>query len=121
MDRSRTTIFDRSAMALSGLCVIHCIAGSLLLTAASFSTAFLGHTVHFVGLLIALPLAAVALWRGVTCHGQLSIALQGALGIGFMAASLAMREGGGFEIFTSVVGVVLLGTAHWRNLRALRT
>lgn len=111
---------DRSAITLSGLCLVHCLVGSLLLTAASLSAGLLSHDVHAVGLAVALPLAAFALLRGVGLHGRLGVGALGAAGIALMAASLVVGHGGPGEILLSVAGVSLLGAAHWWNLRASR-
>ncbi|OYU16188.1 MAG: hypothetical protein CFE37_02255 [Alphaproteobacteria bacterium PA4] len=115
-----STLLDKSAMLLSGLCLVHCLAGSLLLTLFAASGDWLGHDVHLVGLLLALPLAAVALWRGVAVHGRWMIAVLGAVGIALMAASLLIRHGGAAEVFLSILGVCLLAAAHLWNLRASR-
>jgi hypothetical protein len=113
-------LLDKSAMMLSGLCLVHCLAGSLLLTVFAASGDWLGHDVHVVGLLLALPLAAVALWRGIAVHGRYAIGVLGALGIGLMAASLLISHGGIAELALSIIGVCLLATAHLWNLRASR-
>ncbi len=113
-------LLDKSAMTLSGLCLVHCLAGSLLLTVFAASGDWLGHDVHVVGLLLAMPLAAVALWRGFALHGRYAIGVLGALGIGLMAASLLISHGGVAEIALSIIGVCLLATAHLWNLRASR-
>ena len=107
-------------MMLSGLCLVHCLAGSLLLTVFAASGDWLGHNVHVVGLLLAMPLAVVALWRGIAVHGRHAIGVLGALGIGLMAASLLIGHGGVAEISLSIVGVCLLASAHLWNLRASR-
>ena len=111
---------DKSAMTLSGLCLLHCLAGSLLLTVFAASGEWLGHNVHIVGLALALPLAGVALWRGVSAHGRLGVGVVGAMGIALMAASLFIAHGGRGEGLVSVVGVSLLGLAHLWNMRAAR-
>ena len=107
-------------MTLSGLCIIHCLAGSLLLTVFAVSSGWLSHNVHLVGLLLALPLAAVALWRGIRVHGRTGVALLGAAGIALMAISLMIGHGGVGEIALSIAGVSLLAAAHFWNLQALR-
>jgi hypothetical protein len=76
-----SSFLDKSAMTLSGLCLVHCLAGTLLLTVFAASSEWLSHNVHLVGLAIALPLAAVALWRGVMVHGRIGVAILGAFGI----------------------------------------
>ncbi|WP_426165244.1 MerC domain-containing protein [Sandarakinorhabdus sp. DWP1-3-1] len=120
MARRFSALLDKSAMTLSALCIVHCLAGSLLLTLFAASSGFLGHDVHLVGLLLALPLAGIALWRGVMIHHRLAIALLGATGIAMMAASLVVGHGGIGEIMLSILGVGLLGGAHLWNLRASR-
>jgi hypothetical protein len=113
-------LLDKSAMTLSGLCLVHCLAGSLLLTVFAAGGDWLGHDVHLIGLLIALPLAAFALWRGVTVHRRIGVAVLGAVGILLMAASLFVGHGERGEVLLSVIGVTLLGLAHYWNLNAAR-
>ena len=120
MARRFSSLLDKSAMTLSGLCLVHCLAGSFLLTMFAAGSGWLGHDVHLVGLVIALPLAAFALWRGVALHQKVGVALLGAAGIALMAASLLVGHGDTGEILLSVVGVSLLGLAHWWNLNASR-
>jgi len=109
---------DRSAMGLSGLCLVHCLAGSLLLAVLSATGGLMwSHEVHMVGLLVAMPLAAVGLWRGVRRHGRWLVAALGGMGLGFMAGALFAAHGATSEIFYTVLGVSLLGAAHLLNLR----
>jgi MerC mercury resistance protein len=115
-----SSFLDKSALTLSGLCLVHCLAGSLLLTVFAVSGDWLGHNVHLVGLLLAMPLAAVALWRGVKLHGRVGIALLGMVGIALMALSLLVSHGEIAEVVVSVIGVCLLAAAHLWNLRASR-
>lgn len=115
-----SSFLDKSALTLSGLCLVHCLAGSFLLTAFAVSGDWIGHDVHLVGLLLAMPLAAVALWRGVRLHGRIGVAALGIVGIGLMAVSLVASHGDAAEVALSVLGVGLLGAAHLWNLRATR-
>jgi hypothetical protein len=120
MSRRFSSLLDKSAMTLSGLCLVHCLAGSLLLTMFAAGGDWLGHNVHLVGLLIALPLAAFALWRGVAVHHRVGVAVLGATGIALMAASLFVGHGHEGEVLLSVIGVSMLGLAHYWNLNAAR-
>jgi hypothetical protein len=120
MPRRFSSLLDKSAMTLSGLCLVHCLAGSLLLTVFAAGGDWLGHNVHLVGLIIALPLAAFALWRGVAVHHRIGVAVLGAAGIALMAASLFVGHGHQAEVLLSVIGVSLLGLAHYWNLNAAR-
>jgi len=114
----RTGWIDRSALGLSGLCLVHCLAGSLLLAVLSAGGGFMwSHNIHMIGLAIALPLAAVGLWRGVQRHGRWLVAAVGGLGVGLMAGALFAAHGAAAELFYTVLGVTLLGGAHLLNLR----
>jgi hypothetical protein len=115
-----SSLLDKSALTLSGLCLVHCLAGALLVTVFAVSSDLLSHQVHLVGLLLALPLALVALWRGVRVHRRVGVAVLGALGIGLMALSLVISHGEAAEVILSVLGVSLLAAAHIWNLRAVR-
>lgn len=117
MQQHRHSWIDRSAMSLSGLCVIHCLAGSLLISTISLTGGLLSHNVHLVGLLLALPLAAVALINGARRHGRIAVLVLGGIGLALMAASLFIAHGTSFEVAISLVGVALLATAHLLNLR----
>lgn len=112
---------DRSAMGLSGLCVVHCLAGSVLLAGLSATGGLWNHQVHAIGLALALPLAAFALIRGFRLHHRQSVAVLGGVGLALMAMSLAIAHGSFAEIAVSVTGVLALATAHLLNLRWSRT
>ena len=80
----------------------------------------LSHDLHVVGLALALPLAVVALWRGLRVHGNAGVLLAGVIGVALMAASVFMVHGATLEIWLSVAGVATLALAHFWNLRAVR-
>lgn len=106
-------------MGLSGLCIVHCLGGSLLLTGLTAAGGIWSHQVHAIGLMLALPLAAVALWRGLRAHRRGWPMLLGGTGLALMAGSLLLPHGPG-EIAVSISGAALLGVAHLLNLKWLR-
>jgi hypothetical protein len=110
---------DRLAIALSGLCLLHCLAGVLMLSVFAISGPWLSHNVHIIGLALALPLAIWALWRGFARHGRLPVPALGAIGVGLMGASVFVVHGTNIEVLASMLGVGLLAGAHLLNLRAL--
>jgi hypothetical protein len=120
MTKLAASLLDRIAIGLSGLCLLHCMAGFVLLSLFALSGGWLDHRVHVVGLALAMPLAAVALWRGWRRHGRLSIGALGAFGLSIMGLSLLVSHGQSGEMLVSMAGVSLLALAHWRNLQALR-
>lgn len=120
MTKRASSLLDRVAIGLSGLCLLHCMAGFVLLSLFALSGDWLDHRVHVVGLALAMPMAAVALWRGWRRHGQLPIGLLGMVGLVVMTASLVVAHGQISEMLVSMLGVGLLASAHWWNLKALR-
>ena len=113
-----TSRLDRAAIALSGLCLVHCLATAVLLALVSAVGGFLGAPiVHEVGLTLAMLLGAVALGRGVLDHGFVLPALVGGLGLAVMAAALTMPHDGREAAFT-VAGVMILALGHRLNAMA---
>ena len=72
--------FDRFAIGLSGLCVVHCLASSIFIAlAASAGGLLLNPLFHEVGLTIAIGFGVAALGRGMFTHGYLMPAMVGFL------------------------------------------
>ncbi len=114
----REGLWDRAAMALSGLCVVHCIATAIFIAAAASIGGILGaEWIHEVGLLIAMLLGAIGLGRGVLQHGYILPVAIGSLGLGVMAGALSMPHGGA-EVVSTILGVSILALGHDLNFRA---
>ena len=111
---------DRLAIGVSGLCVVHCLATSVLLALMSAAGGMLLDPLfHEVGLVIAIGLGAIALGRGIWDHGYAMPAAMGAFGLGMMAGALSLpHDHGGAETLWTVVGVGLLAFGHDLNRRA---
>jgi hypothetical protein len=61
-----TQLWDRLAIGLSGLCLVHCLVTTIALAAVSAFGGLLGsHIIHEVGLTLAMILGAFALGRGI--------------------------------------------------------
>ncbi|MEA3039837.1 MAG: hypothetical protein QOE79_2350 [Sphingomonadales bacterium] len=112
-------LFDRLAIGLSGLCLIHCVASAifvaLLATAGGF---LLNPAIHEVGLTFAIGLGIAALGRGILVHGFMMPPAIGGLGLGVMAGSLSLPEGGAGTLYT-ILGVAILALGHDLNRRAV--
>ena len=109
---------DRFAIGLSGLCMVHCLATAVLLALASAAGGLLvSPLIHEVGLVLAIPLGALALGRGIWTHGYMMPSAVGALGLGVMAGALTL-EHSGIEVFYTLLGVGLLALGHDLNRRA---
>ena len=108
---------DRLAIGLSGLCLVHCIATTVLLAAMSAFGGLLGaHWVHEVGLTLAMVLGAFALGRGALSHGFLLPISVGGLGLGVMGGALTLPHDG-TEAIATMAGVLILALGHDLNRR----
>jgi hypothetical protein len=108
---------DRIAMGISGLCLVHCLATTVLLTIFSAAGGLLHPAIHEVGLTLAIGFGAIALGRGVMSHGYMMPAVIGAFGLGIMAGALSL-EHGDVETLWTLVGVALVALGHDLNRRA---
>ena len=111
---------DRYAIGLSGLCVVHCIATSVLVALMStVGGMLLNPLIHEVGLVMAILLGAVALGRGVVDHGYVMPLAVGCLGLGIMMGAMTLpHDTGAGETIWTVIGVGLLAFGHDLNHRA---
>jgi hypothetical protein len=114
----QTSRLDRIAMGLSGLCLVHCVATTVLLALLSAAGGALGSPIiHEVGLSLAMIMGAFSLGRGILEHGYAMPSAVGALGLGVMAGALTLPHDGSEALYT-VVGVGILALGHRLNLIA---
>jgi MerC mercury resistance protein len=114
----RTWRWDGLGLGIAGLCLVHCLATSIILALfAAAGGALLHPAVHEVGLVLAIGFGVLALGQGILQHGFLLPASIGALGIGVMAGALTLPHGG-VEITYTILGVGLLALGHVLNHRA---
>ena len=110
---------DRAAIALSGLCLVHCLATSVVLAVlASAGGLLVAPVVHEIGLTLAIMLGIVALGRGVVEHGFMMPSAVGGLGLGVMSGALTMPHSGLETVYT-IIGVAVLALGHDLNRRAV--
>jgi hypothetical protein len=109
---------DRYAIGLSGLCLVHCLATSVLLALVSAAGGILGAPIiHEVGLGLAMIMGAIALGRGILEHGYSMPSAVGGLGLGVMAGALTLPHDGTEAVYT-VIGVGILALGHRLNFIA---
>lgn len=112
-----TQRLDRLAMGLSGLCVVHCVATTVLVAVLSAAGGILGSEwIHEVGLSFAMLLGSVALYRGIAEHGFMMPSAVGGMGLGVMAGALTLPHDG-TEAAATIVGVLILALGHDLNRR----
>jgi hypothetical protein len=112
--------WDGLGIGVAGLCLVHCLATSIILAvAATASSSLLDPIIHETGLFLAIVIGALALGRGVSQHRLMLPLVTGITGLFLMALSLTMPHGGR-EIAFSITGVLILAASHYLNYRALR-
>lgn len=106
---------DRMAIGLSGLCLVHCLATSILLALLASAGSVLGADwIHEVGLALAMAMGALALGKGIFDHGYTMPSAVGGLGLGVMAGALTLPHNGAEAIYT-MLGVGILALGHRLN------
>ena len=117
MKASSPAILETCAIALSGLCLIHCLVLPFLALSLPFFVAFeRAEWVHYVFAGIALPLSFFGLRYGCTHHkasrGLIACAALGCLALMFGAVSWPSERWG---IVITVCGSLLISAAHIYN------
>ena len=107
---------DKLAISLSAACVIHCLfAPTLIIFAYSFlSFSVESELVHFIILMLALPISALALILGYRNHKVLSFLMIGIVGLSLMLLAVLLGEGTSEKVLT-VIGSCSVAYAHYKN------
>lgn len=116
----RQNLLDRWAIGLSALCLVHCLAIPVtLLVLPLFAHDLISHqsAIHWILLVLALPLSAFALARGYRRHRYLPVIIAGVVGIGTMFVGVAHLAGINAELPLSILGALCLVYAHVQNMR----
>lgn len=109
---------DRAGIWLSSLCLLHCLATILLVSALGIGSNFLlAPEIHRYGLALALIIAAVAIGWGAVRHRKPVPFVTAMTGLTFMGGALAMPHGF-YEVLFTMIGVSLVATGHVFNLRS---
>ena len=105
-------------MALSGLCLVHCVTTAVLLGLLASAGGLLGKPIiHEVGLTYAMLIGAAALGRGYREHGFVLPVAVGVTGLCVMAYALTLHETALEPVFT-MAGVMILALGHRLNMMA---
>jgi hypothetical protein len=109
---------DGFAVALSALCLLHCLALPLVVAGLPFLSQFAETHLHAQVLVAVLPLSIVALGLGYRKHRDARIVAAGAVGMLLLVvgATVAHQQLGALadRAFT-VTGSLTLATAHFVN------
>lgn len=108
---------DRLGVMLSCLCLIHCVAGLVLVAGLGMgATYLLNPDIHRFGLVLATVVAGVAIGIGAIRHRRAGPFVVAMTGLSFMGGALAVGHGYEEAVLT-VIGVILVAAGHILNLR----
>ncbi|MDA9109900.1 MerC domain-containing protein [Woeseiaceae bacterium] len=116
----KTKKLDNLSIWLSGLCILHCLALSIITISIPLFGEFFGRHYHAIMLFVIIPISLVALYRGYRNHKNTPITCLGCFGI------LMILFGGTIihnqyslladSLFT-ISGSLALSLAHYYNNR----
>lgn len=109
--------FDRLGVVISGLCMVHCVAGLFLIGVLGLGGGvLLNPAIHRFGLVAAFLVGMFTIGAGALRHGhRLPLAL-GTTGLALMAAAIASDHGTS-EALLTISGVLFVASAHIVNMR----
>lgn len=108
---------DRFGVILSGLCLIHCVAGVFLVGVLGIGGGvLLDPDWHRWGLAFALVIGALTIGLGALRHGRFLPLMVGSTGLALMGGAVAVGHGTE-EVVLTVIGVLLVAIAHVINIR----
>jgi hypothetical protein len=116
---------DRVAIALSTICIVHCLAMPFVIALLPVTALALGSDGHFHALMLwfVVPTSIVGLGLGVRVHRRFDIVALGVLAVAVLAAAALWGHTAwdpSVEAVVSVAASVALAAAHWRNFREVR-
>ncbi|MGD8340780.1 MAG: MerC domain-containing protein [Gammaproteobacteria bacterium] len=117
--------FDQIAIALSAICIVHCLAVPVVVAILPIAAVSFGEDQHFHALMLWLvvPTSLVGFLLGYRLHGRSGLVVLGAAGVAVLAAAATWGHttwSETIEVTVSVAGSLLLATAHWLNFREVR-
>jgi MFS superfamily sulfate permease-like transporter len=118
-----TNFWDKAAVILSGLCLVHCLALPVLVAVLPFVSELTGDHLHAELLLVVIPISVFAFVIGYRRHRRLKIVGLGVLGMAVLALGgtyVHSRYGIAADRAMTVAGSAILAIAHFLNSRRTR-
>ena len=111
---------DKVAVTLSTACVLHCFFAPsfIILTSGFLSISINNELVHYLILLLAVPVSSFALYLGWKNHKNTSFLPFGIIGLLALVAAVLMGEamlGEAGERAITLLGSLLVAYSHYRN------
>ncbi len=118
-----STFWDKAAVILSGLCLVHCLALPLFVAVLPFVSELSDDHLHAQLLLIVIPVSVFAFSIGFRRHRRWTIVGVGALGMVLLTLGgtvVHSRYGLAADRAMTVAGSAVLALAHFFNSRRSR-
>ena len=108
-------------MIVSGLCMVHCLAGLVLIGVLGIGGLGIGDlllnpAIHRFGLVAALGIGAATIGTNALRHGHRVPLLLGGAGLLLMGGAVLSNHGP-MEALMTIAGVMLVASAHIINMR----
>ena len=111
---------DRIGLTLSGLCLVHCLAGLFLVASLGLGGQWLlAPAIHRIGLALAICIGAATIGWGAVRHRRTGPLAVASVGLALMGGALFVDHGL-HEAALTVGGVLLVAIGHLINLRHAR-
>ena len=126
MDNSQTqgnAVLDRAAVALSGLCLLHCLALPFIVGALPLVGQFGNTYFHLQMLLVVVPVSLLALALGYRRHASIAVLWGGAAGLVLLLAGATVVHdhlGPVADRLFTVIAALILAVTHFYNNRLSR-
>jgi hypothetical protein len=122
---SLSRYFDRVAIALSAVCIVHCLAVPFVVVLLPIVALSIGENGHFHALMLWLvvPTSVAGFALGYKVHLERRIVLLGSAGVLLLALAALRghdRWPEALEVLVTITGSVVLAYAHWLNFREVR-
>lgn len=125
MDNSarHKALLDKVAVALSGLCLLHCLLLPFVVALLPFLGQLSGDHFHAELLLFVVPVSVIALTAGFRQHRRVEVLYYGALGLAILVLGgtyIHAEFGEMPDRVATVTGSLILAFTHYRNFRLAR-
>ena len=122
MNQNIQALTDRSAISLSLLCAIHCLAfpWAVILIPSMAALPLEGEILHIWLLIVIIPTSIFALTLGCKKHKNYRIVALGALGLSILIAAIfveGLESGEVWEKVLTVIGAAFIAAGHLWNYR----
>jgi hypothetical protein len=122
---SLSRYFDRIAIALSAVCILHCLAVPALAVILPIAFVSFGAQAHFHEWMLwgVVPTSVFGFALGLRYHRRIWIAIVGVVGLAIVAFAAIVAHASWMwwqELLVSIIGSFILASAHWKNFVEVR-